>query len=115
MSYKKAFDDKTCSFPIHEKPSANFSFDRLNMLWERYPGYHSMSTFATLEELLKEHESYQEDFAELREEYVANHYDRFLVQLSWADLPYRFATKELIETSGQIKENSFEAPLSCRI
>ena len=27
-------------FPIHEKPTASFSFDRLDILWERYPQYH---------------------------------------------------------------------------
>ncbi len=92
-------------FPIHEKPVVNDNFDRLNMLWKRHPGYHNMTTFSTLEELLKEHESWQEDFEELREEYLSNHYDRFLVQLSWADLPYRHATKELIEASGQVRDN----------
>ncbi len=83
--------------PIHEKPPENYSFDRLNMLWERYPKYHKMSAFSTLDALLTEHESYREDFEGLRDEYLSNHYDRFLVQLSWADLPYRHATKGLVE------------------
>ena len=83
--------------PIHEKPTITYSFDRLRMLWERYPQYHEMTTFSTLDALLEEHESYQKDFEDLREEYVSNDYERFLVQLSWSDLPYRYATMELIE------------------
>ena len=83
--------------PIHEKPTITYSFDRLRMLWERYPQYHEMNTFSTLDALLEEHESYQKDFEDLREEYVSNDYERFLVQLSWSDLPYRYATMELIE------------------
>ena len=83
--------------PIHEKPQITYSFDRLDMLWDRYPQFHEMSTFATLEELLTEHESYRKDFDELREEYESEGYDKFLVQLSWSDLPYRRATKEFIE------------------
>ena len=41
--------------------AVNYTFDRLDMLWERYPGYHEMSVFTTLEELLKDHESWQEE------------------------------------------------------
>ncbi len=67
------------------------------MLWERYPQHHEMKTFATLEELLLEHGSWLEDFEDVREEYEAHQYDRFLVQLSWDDLPYRMAAKERIE------------------
>ena len=78
--------------PVHTKPAQSFSYDRLNMLWHKYPQYHSMTTFSSLEALLKERESYQKDFDELREEYESRHYDRFFVQLSWADLPYRYAT-----------------------
>ena len=83
--------------PIHEKPTITYSYDRLRMLWERYPQYHEMTTFSTLDALLEEHESYQKDFEDLREEYISNDYERFLVQLSWSDLPYRYATMELIE------------------
>ena len=83
--------------PIHVRPEQKYSFDRLDMLWERYPQYHERTTFATLDELLEEHESYREDFEELREEYESGGYSRFLVQLSWADLPYRHATRERIE------------------
>ena len=57
--------------PIHDQPKAVYTFDRLKMLWERYPQYHCMTTFATLDELLEEHESYKKDFEELREEYVS--------------------------------------------
>lgn len=87
--------------PIHEKIQTDYSFDRLEMLWERYPRYHDMSTFSTMDALLEEHTSWQEDFEDVREEYESNHYERFLVQLSWADLPYRYATKKLIEKSQQ--------------
>ena len=83
--------------PIHEKMHTDFSFDRLEMLWERYPQYHEMSTFSTMDALLEEHTSWQEDYEDVREEYESKHYDRFLVQLSWSDLPYRYATKTLIE------------------
>lgn len=83
--------------PIHEKPTITYSFDRLSMLWERYPWYHEMTTFSTLDDLLEEHESYQKDFEDLREEYISNDYERFLVQLSWSDLSYRYATMKLIE------------------
>ena len=75
----------------------SFSFERLDQLWARYPQYHEMSVFSTLDSLLIEHESWQNDFEELREEYVNNHFDRFLVQLSWSDLPYRYAAKELVK------------------
>jgi len=85
--------------PIHEKIQTDYSFDRLEMLWERYPRYHDMSTFSTMDALLEEHTSWQEDFEDVREEYESNHYERFLVQLSWADLPYRYATKKMIEKS----------------
>lgn len=92
--------------PVHEKTPLTFSFDRIEMLWERYPQYHEMTTFSTLDVLLQEHESWQKDFEDLRKEYEDNQYDRFLVQLSWADLPYRYATKKLIESSGQPIESS---------
>lgn len=83
--------------PIHEKPTITYSYDRLRMLWDRYPQYHEMTTFSTLDALLEEHESYQKDFEDLREEYTSNDYERFLVQLSWSDLSYRYATMKLIE------------------
>ena len=92
--------------PVHEKTPLTFSFDRIEMLWERYPQYHEMAAFSTLDALLQDHESWQKDFGDLRKEYEENQYDRFLVQLSWADLPYRYATKKLIESSGQPIESS---------
>ena len=82
--------------PIHARPCQTFSYERLRMLWERYPQYHEMTTFSTLDALLEEHASYQKDFDDLRDEYIANHYERFLVQLSWSDLPYRYASMQLI-------------------
>ena len=92
--------------PVHEKTPLTFSFDRIEMLWERYPQYHEMEAFSTLDALLQDHESWQKDFEDLRKEYEENQYDRFLVQLSWADLPYRYATKKLIESSGRLIESS---------
>jgi len=86
--------------PIHEKTPYTFSFERLDRLWNRYPQYHEMTTFSTMEQLLEEHPSWGEDFEDLREEYEAGQYDRFLIQLSWADLPYRYATRKLIEAAG---------------
>ena len=77
------------------------------MLWERYPRHHEMSTFATLDALLEEHESYQKDFDDLREEYLDGQYERFLVNLSWADLPYRYATRELVAKAGPPSENPY--------
>lgn len=93
--------------PVHQKPPASYSYERLEMLWNRYPQYHCMSTFSTLETLLQEHDSYQQDFEDVQDEYISNHYDRFLVQLSWSDLGYRYATKELIEASVTLPENPY--------
>ncbi|MBR3396428.1 MAG: hypothetical protein IKG70_01075 [Lachnospiraceae bacterium] len=93
--------------PIHEKPNEVLSFDRLEMLWERYPRYHERTTFSTMEELLLEHEKWQEDFEELREEYYAGQNDRFLVQLSWSDLPYRYETGRMIRQSGPLNINPY--------
>ena len=90
--------------PIHEKPKQTYSFDRLKMLWERYPQYHERVTFASLEELLAEHDSYQKDFDDVREEYIANQYERFLVQLSWTDLSYRYAAMEKIAQEPDAEE-----------
>lgn len=93
--------------PIHERPHAVFSFERLKMLWERYPQYHEMTTFAVIDDLLAEHESWQTDFEDVREEYIENGYDRFLIQLSWSDLPYRYAAMEKILKTGPLSPNPF--------
>ncbi len=93
--------------PIHAEPEQTFSFERLERLWDRYPQYHAMTVFTSLEALLEEHPSYQEDFAELREEYEDQEYDRFLINLSWADLPYRYATKALIEAAPPFSVNPY--------
>ncbi len=77
------------------------------MLWERYPQYHERQTFSTMEALLAEHESWKQDFEDVREEYYEKDCDRFLVQLSWADLPYRYETRKLIEKSGDLPENEY--------
>ncbi len=93
--------------PIHNKPKLSFSFDRLDMLWDRYPQHHEMKVFASLDRLLEDHESYQKDFDEVREEYISEGYERFLVQLSWSDLPYRHAAKEKIEKAGHFEKNPY--------
>ena len=93
---------------IHKKPKASFSFDRLDMLWERYPQYHERRTFGTLKDILEGHDSYQKDFDEvLRDEYLENGYERFLINLSWSDLAYRYATRELIISSASFQENPY--------
>ena len=92
---------------IHKKPEISYSFDRLDMLWERYPQYHQMSNFSTMEELLEEHESWKSDFETVREEYTQNDYDRFLIQLSWSDLPYRYAAKNRILAEGELPKNPY--------
>ena len=91
--------------PVHDRPAADLSFDRLEMLWERYPQYHERTTFSTMEELLTEHESWQEEFEEIRQEYTDNEYERFLIRLAWSDLPYRYAAKKRIEEAGPLAEN----------
>ena len=94
--------------PIHKFPEFSGSFERLDMLWEKYPQYHELTTFSTLEKLLEEHESYQKDFTEeLKEEYVSGGYERYLIQLSWADLPYRYATRRLLEEASPFSENPY--------
>ena len=76
---------------IHKRPQVSDSFERLDMLWERCPQYRERTVFSSMEELLAEHESWQKDFEDVREEYESGQYDRFLLRLSWADLPYRYA------------------------
>ena len=93
--------------PTHQKPSNTADFDRLNILWNRYPQHHEMSVFSTLEELLSEHESYQEGFEDVRKEYIEKHYENFLVQLSLTDLPYRYETKKLIEKADSFSVNPY--------
>ena len=93
--------------PVHRRKEEPQSFERLDRLWERYPKYHEMTTFTDLDTLLGEHESYQKDFEDVREEYVGAHYDRFLVQLSWEDLAYRYETRKLIEKAGDFAPNPY--------
>ena len=95
-------------YPVHTKPAAARSFDRLNMLWERYPQYHDFTVFSTLDTLLEEHGSYSEEFDDaLREEYISKGYEQFLVRLSWADLPYRHSAMEQIEAAAPFPENPY--------
>ncbi len=99
--------DTDKNYKVHKKRIYPDTFERLDKLWESHPQYREMTTFATLEDILAEHESYGEDFDELKDEYVDNHYEKFLVQLSWDDLAYRYATKGLIEEAGAIPDNGY--------
>ena len=93
--------------PTYEYLPESLSFDRLDMLWECYPQYHEMTTFSTIETLLEEHESWQEDFEELLEKYDENQYDWFLVQLSWSVLSCRYRTKGLIKEADPSMSNTY--------
>ena len=93
--------------PVHNRPEAVESFDRLESLWERFPKYHEMTLSASIDELVSEHESWQEDFGKVREEYFSGRYEDFLVDLSWADLPYRYETGRLIRGRGPPPVNDF--------
>ncbi|MBR2811875.1 MAG: hypothetical protein IKD69_10875, partial [Solobacterium sp.] len=55
--------------------------------------------------LLEEHEKYREGFEDVREEYIENGYEKFLIQLSLHDLPYRYETMKLLEQSGPMEIN----------
>ncbi len=95
-------DEESMYPPVHKQPEYEYSFNRLNTLWEKYPGHHERTTFTTLDAILEEHESYQKDFDDIKDEYLENGYDAFLIQLSWDDLAYRYATmKMLIDTPVQ--------------
>lgn len=97
-----------CKYPpVHKKPDMPLSFDRLDMLWEKYPRYHERTIFSSIDQLLEEHESYREDFADLQEEYREKQYESFLVQLSWSDLAYRYATKKMIESNAPFSANPY--------
>ena len=93
--------------PIHKEKITPNTFERLEMLWEKYPQFHEKVLFTSLDGLLAEHDSYAEGFDEVRQEYLDNGYDRFLIQLGWSDLPYRMATKELIESSEPMLRNRY--------
>ena len=92
---------------LHPRPDplCPDSFDRLDRLWEKYKGRRERVPFTTLDLLLMEHESYRKDFDDLREEYLEKGYERFLVQLSWSDLPYRRETEHLIRAAGPLRKN----------
>ncbi len=92
-------------YAIHPKPQLPDSFERLNLLWEKYPQYHERTVFSSIEQLLEEHESWRKDFDEIKDEYMENGYESFLIQLSWNDLAYRRATAELIEKADVIEIN----------
>ena len=95
-------------YTVHTRTTPVDSFERLEMLWDRYPQHHAMSTFTTLAALLEEHESCRKDFDEdLKKEYEENGYERFLVQLSWADLACRHAAMQLIREQGLPDTNPY--------
>ena len=100
-------EDMVVSPPIHKKPVFKYDYKRLDMLWEKYPQFHEMTTFSTMEALLEEHESYRKDYEDVREEYESRDYEKFLVQLSWADLPYRYETRKLIENTEVPESNPY--------
>ena len=54
--------------PVHTKKEAPSTFDRLEMLWGKYPHFHEKALFTSLDDLLAQHESYAEGFDEVREE-----------------------------------------------
>lgn len=77
-------------------------------LWDKYPEHHEISTFATLDSILEEHDSYRKDFDdEVRAEYIEKGYEAFLIKLSWDDLPYRYKTMELLSSAPEIPRNSY--------
>ena len=57
-------------YPIHKRNELSDSFERLDLLWEKYPQFREMSTFTSLDTLLEEHSSYQDGFDELKDEYI---------------------------------------------
>ncbi|MBQ9592455.1 MAG: hypothetical protein IJR36_01100 [Lachnospiraceae bacterium] len=93
--------------PAHVRPPRVESFARLDELWERYPAHRERKTFAAMEELVEEHASWQEAYEEVKEEYRDRGYGRFLVQLSWSDLPYRYETRKRIEAAGPFPKNPY--------
>lgn len=100
------------SYPeAHHQPDPLIpaDFDRLEFLYNRYPKYRERTLFTSLDQLLADHASYQDDFdsEELQKEYKEKGLEKFLVQLSWSDLPYRWAAKESIEKAGPLRPNSY--------
>ncbi|MBR4445317.1 MAG: hypothetical protein IKS37_05430 [Solobacterium sp.] len=92
---------------VHEKTEYSFSFERLKMLYERYPQYHVKHPFTTLDALLDEHPRYQETIAQVQDEYMENGYEQFLVRLGLDDLPYRYETMKKIEAHGPFEMNPY--------
>lgn len=97
--------------PIHPRPEKLFQsdFSRLDMLWDKYPQFQKGGISTSLEAMLSSKESYRNDFRdpEIRLEYLANGYERFLIRLSWNDLHYRQETRRLIEAKGKLPENPY--------
>lgn len=102
MEYNRPMD-----IPVHTKPKPvdDQDFSRLEKLWANYKRDRSCTTFTTLEQLLEDHPSYQDGFPEAEEEFRKNHYEKFFVQLSWSDLPYRWNTKQLLQKHAPIHAN----------
>lgn len=92
----------------HKKPAAVTSFARLDMLWERYPQFREKKPLPSMEALIQEHESWQEDCTEdIRSEFEAGNCGEFLVPLSRDDLFYRMETRRRIEETPPPAENRF--------
>lgn len=93
---------------IHRRPPLPDSFARLDMLWEKYPQFREKKPLPSMEDLLEEHESWQEDFTpDLRQEYDSTRCSEFLVPLSRDDLIYRMETRKQIEAAGAFSENHY--------
>ncbi|MBQ6541142.1 MAG: hypothetical protein IJL73_01525 [Lachnospiraceae bacterium] len=46
---------------FHEKQKQELDFKRLDMLWEKYPQHHEMRPFSSMDALLEEQGSWQEE------------------------------------------------------
>lgn len=93
---------------IHRKPAVSSSFGRLDMLWEKYPQFREKKPLPAMDDLLKEHESWQEDCTdEVRAEYESGKCGEFLVPLSRNDLSYRMETRKRIEEAPPAPENPY--------
>ena len=93
--------------PVHKRSPEVCSFERLHMLWEKYPKYHEVRPVPSIDELVGQYESWKADYEEIREEYLSEDFGQFLIDLSWADLPYRYATGRLLEEKGMDADNTY--------
>ena len=93
---------------VHLKPDPvnDMDYTRLNKLWAGNLRVRDMTIFTTLDSILSDHESFQKDLSdEDRAEFLLKGYEKFFVQLSWSDLPYRKKTMELLLAHAPIHTN----------